>query len=269
MRSLAYQLYCSCTLIQQAQRRSLLAIEAAFTAGIAQIESAVCQWQARVGDGKVVGKFGDRVQQLIGSVRKTYSTRTAGALTVRDRADRARQLEDYLLTAVTELFRQQLAILQSSTTAAFRRSLIQLAGSEAGLAPEEVQQALRKALFDLRASASDLEVESLGLASSAMQAEMSSALQALATEFPETAAARLEEVKKVEKETKKPKKKKGKKALNIALNLVGMLRPPGFGNLQGFVGYNTAFLGLPLDLLLGVQNDGDSPEVRVYEPNTN
>jgi len=55
-----------------------LAIEAAYTAGIAQIESAVGQWQARVGDGKVVGKFGDRVQQLISSVRKAYSTRTAG-----------------------------------------------------------------------------------------------------------------------------------------------------------------------------------------------
>ena len=40
-----------------------------------------------------------------------------------------------------------------------------------------------------------------------------------------------------------------------------MLRPPGFGNLQGYMGYSTSMLGLPLDLLLGVQNDGDSPEV--------
>jgi hypothetical protein len=47
----------------------------------------------------------------------------------------------------------------------------------------------------------------------------------------------------------------------VSLSLVGMLRPPGFGNLQGFVGYATSLLGLPLDLLLGVQNDGDSPEV--------
>ena len=184
-----------------------------------------------------------------------------GALTVRDRADRARQLEDYLLTAVTELFRQQLAILQSSTTTSFRRALVKLAGSTEGLQPDEEQQALRKALFDLRAAASDMEVETLGLTSAAMQAEMSSSLQALATEFPETAAAKLEEVKKIEKQTKKPAKKKGKRGINPSLNLVGMLRPPGFGNLQGFLGYSTGLLGLPLELLLGVQNDGDSPEI--------
>jgi hypothetical protein len=58
------------------------------------------------------------------------------------------------------------------------------------------------------------------------------------------------------------RKRKGlAKALGLSLSLVGMLRPPGFGNLQGFVGYATSLLGLPLDLLLGMQNDGDSPEV--------
>ena len=64
----------------------------------------------------------------------------------------------------------------------------------------------------------------------------------------------------MEKQSKKSKKK-GSRAVNIGLNLVGMLRPPGYGNLQGFVGYATSLLGLPLDLMLGVQNDGDSPEV--------
>ena len=95
-----------------------------------------------------------------------------------------------------------------------------------------------------------------------------SILQLLASDFPETAAARLEEVRKVEKSTKRPPKTKGQKIVNIGLNLVGMLRPPGFGNLQGFFGYSTGFLGLPLELLLGVQNDGDTPEVRERERET-
>ena len=94
-----------------------------------------------------------------------------------------------------------------------------------------------------------------------------SILQLLASDFPETAAARLEEVRKVEKSTKRPPKTKGQKIVNIGLNLVGMLRPPGFGNLQGFFGYSTGFLGLPLELLLGVQNDGDTPEVRKRNKN--
>jgi hypothetical protein len=225
----------------------------------------VGQWQTRIGDGKLVGKFGERVQQLLDSVRKSYNARTVGSLTVRDRAERARQLDLYLASAVSELFRQQLENLQASTTIKFRKSLVKLAASPEGLQPEEEQQLLRKALFDLLAETSDLEVESLGLSSAALQTQVSTALQALLTDFPETAAARLEEVRKVEKNTKKPPKRKGQRAVNIGLNLVGMLRPPGFGNLQGFMGYSTGFMGLPLELLLGVQNDGDSPEVIVDE----
>lgn len=221
----------------------------------------VSQWQSRVGDGKLVGKFGDRVQQLLESVRKSYNARTVGTLTVRDRADRARQLDLYLATAASELFRQQLENLQASTTSKFRKALVKLAASPGGLQQEEEQQELRKALFDLLTATSDLEVESLGLSGAALQTQVSTALQTLVTEFPETAAARLEEIRKIEKNTKKPPKRKGQRAVNIGLNLVGMLRPPGFGNLQGFMGYSTGFMGLPLELLLGVQNDGDSPEV--------
>jgi hypothetical protein len=238
-----------------------LNVEAAYTSGISQIESMVGQWQSRTGEGKIVGKFGERVQLLLDSVRKSYNARTVGTLTVRDRAERARQLDLYLATAVGELFRQQLETLQGATSIKFRKALVKLAASREGLQPEEEQQALRKALFDLRAETADLEVESLGLSSAALHTQVSTALQALLTEFPETAAARLEEVRKVEKNTKRPPKRKGQRAVNIGLNLVGMLRPAGFGNLQGFMGYSTLFAGLPLELLLGVQNDGDSPEV--------
>jgi hypothetical protein len=57
-------------ILSPVQRRSLLNVEAAYTAGIAQIESMVNQWQVRIAEGKVVGKFGDRVQQLLESMRK-------------------------------------------------------------------------------------------------------------------------------------------------------------------------------------------------------
>ena len=243
------------------QRQSLIKVEAAYTAGVAQIENAVGHWQARIGDGKIVGKFGDRVQQLLVSVRNAYNIRTAGSLTVRDRADRGRQLEEYLATAVSELFSQQLGNLQAKTTTQFRKSLLKLAASAAGLQHEEMQQALRRALFDLRAATSDLEVDSLDLSSADLQATVSGILQVIVGEFPESAAARLEEVRKIEKSTKLSSTK-ADKIVSMGLNLVGMLRPPGFGNLQGFIGYATSLLGLPLDLLLGVQNDGDSPEVR-------
>ena len=69
-------------------------------------------------------------------------------------------------------------------------------------------------------------------------------------------------MRSMDKLVKKPKKKKGKRAINFVLSLVGMLRPPGYGNLQGFVGYSgLSMFGVPVETLLGVQNDGDAPEV--------
>ena len=161
----------------QAQRQSLLRVESAYTAGIAQIESVTGGWQARIGDGKIVGKFGERVQQLLVSVRKAYNARTMGSVTVRDRADRSRQLDQHLITIVTELFSQQLNNLKASTIIKFRKQLVSLSASQKGLTSEEEQQALRRALFDLRAASSDLENESCSLSSAASQTEVSSILQ--------------------------------------------------------------------------------------------
>ena len=236
-------------------------IESAYADAVAQIEAIVSQWQARVGSGKVVGKFGDRVGQLVTSVQESFAQNTAGSLAVRERSERARQLDDYLQSAVSELFRQQLSILQTRVVNKFRKTLSNIAAANDEPSADEEQQALRKALFEFTTEASDLEVESLKLSSTATQSEISASLQNLAKAFPETAAARLEAVRKLEKQAKRPSKKKGQRSINIALNLVGMLRPPGFGNLQGFVGYSTGLMGLPLELLLGIQNDGDSPEV--------
>ena len=259
------------------QRQSVYAIESAFAVGIAQSEATFNQWQARIGSGKVVGKFGSRVQELLDSVHKRFMEQTKGSVSVRERAQRARQLRENIESVANVLFRQQISLLQTQITKQFRRSLISLAisgGNSEDEAKSEAQskeeeQQVRKALFDFRALALELEVESIGLVSNAAQTELSTALQTMATEFPESSFGRLEAVKKLERETKRPKKKgkkgvkgaKGKRAINIGLNLVGMLRPPGYGNLQGFVGYSTALLGLPFEILLGVQNDGDSPEV--------
>lgn len=259
------------------QRQSVYAIESAFAVGIAQSEAAFNQWQARIGSGKVVGKFGSRVQELLDAVHKRFMEQTKGSVSVRERALRARQLRENIESVANVLFRQQISLLQTQITKQFRRSLISLAVSGGNNEEEakteaqskEEEQQVRKALFDFRALALELEVESIGLVSNAAQTELSTALQTMATEFPESSFGRLEAVKKLERETKRPKKKgkkgvkgaKGKRAINIGLNLVGMLRPPGYGNLQGFVGYSTALLGLPFEILMGVQNDGDSPEV--------
>jgi hypothetical protein len=100
----------------------------------------------------------------------------------------------------------------------------------------------------------------LGLLSTEIQTELASTLKTVLEEFPDSPAAKLEAVRKFDNQSRRSQRQK-QKGVSLALNLVGMLRPPGNGGLQGFVGYSTGLLGLPLELLLGVHNDGDAPEI--------
>lgn len=242
----------------QEEKKSLFVIESAFAVGLSQIEAAVASWQRRVGgSGKLVGKFSDRVRSLTRSVQDSFKLKTAGTITVRERNRRLQELKETIKQAATTLFNQQLAIVQSKISSNLKKSLLAVAEPT----KETELQALRNALFDFKAAVADLEIEEIGLKlSSSVVSEVSSKLQTIATELPESPVAKLAEAKKLEEQAKSPKKK-GARGLNVALNLVGMFRPPGFGNLQGFANYATSLMGLPLELLLGFQNDGDSPDV--------
>lgn len=242
----------------QEEKKSLFIIESAFAHSLSQIEASVAAWQRRVGgSGRLVGKFADRVRALNRSVQDTYKLKTAGTITIRERNRRLQDLKDIIKQSTTTLFNQQLAIVQSKISSNLKKSLLAIAEPS----KESELQALRNALFDFKTAVADLEIEELGLKlTSTVVSEVSSKLQTIATELPESPMAKLAEAKKLEEQAKAPKKK-GARGFNVALNLVGMLRPPGFGNLQGYANYATSLLGLPLELLLGFQNDGDSPDV--------
>jgi hypothetical protein len=192
------------------------------------------------------------------SVQSNYFARTSGVITVRERNRRWIELKENFKLSVTSLFNQQFAILQSKTSAELRDALINVPE----LTSEIESQELRNALFKFRAAMADLEIEEFGLKlTPALISDISSKLQTLVKELPESPMAKLMELKKLDEQTKSQKKRKGQRSLNVALNLVGMLRPSGLGNLQGYANYATSLLGLPLELLLGFQNDGDSPEI--------
>lgn len=245
-------------ILTASERESLFAVEEAYSAGIAQSEAVMNQWRSRVSNGKVVENFGKRAEALIGDVKKSFFARTLGCRVVRERADRVSLLTMNIRNTAENLLKQQVTILQASTVAAFKKALVKVMRNGGG--NEEDENALRIASYEFRAKVGGLESDALGLDASAAISELASSLQMTLKDFPESNQARLESIRLMDRKAKKPKKKKGR-AVNIGLNLVGMLRPPGYGNLQGFAGYATSAFGLPLDLLLGVQNDGDSPEV--------
>lgn len=259
------------------ESKSVYLIEQSYMLAQRECEAAFGQWYKRVNSGKIVGKFGERVLALLESAEGKFMSSTKASSMARLRGQRRRQIVDLIDSTANQVFKHQVVILQAEYTAKFRDLLASLVTSQSALTADdtstdlvdksEEQQAIRQVLFEFRSQVLDLEIERLGLTSEAVQAEFSQSLEAFAKEFPESAFGRLEAVKKMEKLAKKTPKKKGgiglgkNRAVNIGLNLVGMLRPPGFGNLQGFVGYGTAIFGLPLELLFGVQNDGDSPEI--------
>jgi len=245
-------------ILTASERESLFAVEDAYSAGIAQSEAVMNQWRSRVSNGKVVENFGKRAEALVDGIKKSFFARTLGCRVVRERADRVSLLTMNIRNTAENLLKQQVTILQASAVAAFKKALVKVMHNGGG--NEEDENTLRVASYEFRAKVGALESEALGLDASAAISELASSLQMALKDFPESNQARLESIRLMDRKAKKPKKKKGR-AVNIGLNLVGMLRPPGYGNLQGFAGYATSAFGLPLDLLLGVQNDGDSPEV--------
>ena len=131
--------------------------------------------------GKLVAKFGERVQALLESVESKYMNATRGTSMMRLRGQRRRQIIDLINTAVKQLFSHQVSILQTEHTARFRDLLASLVNDQSALTADdasaelvdksEEQQAIRQILFEFREQVLDLEVDRLGLTSEAAQEE--------------------------------------------------------------------------------------------------
>ena len=115
---------------------------------------------------------------------------------------------------------------------------------------------MRSAAFQFASSAESLEVPSLSFRSSKAVQEMDGKLNNALMTFLDSPAAKIKSLQKVKQAVSK-KKKPTEGSIDIALDLVAMIRPDGFGNLQGFAGYQ---LG-PHSVTVGVHNDADDPGV--------
>ena len=193
-------------------------------------------------------------------MQKGFYSETVGSSLIRERVSRAEQLYASIQSSASNLFRLQLDILYNQVTDNFKKSIIQLARVHPEVPKEEALQVMRKLTYDFQMSASELELVSLGFNSTEVQNELTTNLKTILEDFSDSPAGKLEAVRKFDNQAKRSQRQK-QKGINIGLNLVGMFRPPGNGGLQGFAGYSTGIFGLPLELLLGVQNDGDSPDV--------
>lgn len=118
--------------------------------------------------------------------------------------------------------------------------------------------AVRKQALLFETVVEDLQVPSLGLTREKAVRELAPKLNDMVESFPDSPLAQIQRARKVDAAVAQPKKKtKGGPSVGWGVDLVAVLRPDGFGTLQGFCGYN---LGQH-SITLGVHNDADEPGV--------
>lgn len=163
------------------------------------------------------------------------------------------QLQEFLDATIAELFESQVANLKKSITNKLRAQLLRIMDSAEYTS--ESAATLQAAATSFDAKIQDLEVPSLGLTKAKATREMEASLTEEVAGFLDSPAAQIKRTKAVTKTTNK-EKKPGQRSIDLGLDLVAMLRPDGFGSLQGFAGYQ---LG-GNSVTFGVHNDADDPQ---------
>jgi len=232
----------------------------------------ITSWKSRTTRGLVVDDFGLLATHLLGRTmdsydRETYPVAGLTGAAASHRLELRANLREYVTSSLVRLFNTQVNILEKSTLNQLNTELLRkhnaaaLEDKKAGAATVEKffndnAAAVRSAAFAFDTAMEKLEIPSLGLVKSNASRDMKTKLNAALLSFPESPAARLKGMKEVARVANK-QKQPTERRIDFGLDLVAMIRPDGFGNFQGFAGYQ---LG-GNNFILGVHNDADSPDV--------
>jgi len=219
----------------------------------------IASWRNRVARGLWVEGFGAEADALRKRILGSFDSETLAAsglpLVAPYRLEMRTQLANIVDSSIRELFAAQIFNLDKSTIKRFRAQLLRKLDTPPEDAPSENAASLRAAMFSYDTIMGDLEVQSLSLTKAKPCREMEAKLSDELMTFPDSPAAQIKRTKKVTKVTSK-EKKPGQRSVDLGLDLVAMLRPDGYGSLQGFAGYQ---LG-GNSVTFGVHNDADDPQ---------
>jgi hypothetical protein len=231
-------------------------------------------WNHRIARGLLLDGFGREASTLRQRILYAYDQRTMAstglAMVTPYRYEMRLQLQKLIDTSIQQSFLGQVTNLEKATIKRFRTAMLQTMPSSTHRRPsfaknnESVESimgnnaaTMRKEALLFETSMEDLEVPELGLTKDRPVRELASKLNDALTTFPDSPAAKLQRTQQVTKVVNK-EKEPGQRSLSFGLDLVAMLRPDGFGSLQGFAGYQ-----LPggNSITFGVHNDADDPQV--------
>lgn len=220
----------------------------------------IASWRTRTARGLVNDAFGRNAHALRQRVLQTFEQETrsfAGLpLVAAYRREMYRQLQTFIEAAIQEVFAAQVANLEKATLKRFQAQLLRTMNDPAESIMDSNAAALRKEMFTFETVMEDIEVPSLGLTKEKAAREMTNKLNDALMSFPDSPAAKVKRTNQVTKTVTK-QKKPGQRGIDFGLDLVAMLRPDGFGSLQGFAGYQ---LG-GNTITFGIHNDADDPQV--------
>jgi hypothetical protein len=226
-----------------------------------RIQAQLLVWKRRTARGLSVNDLGETAAELRDSVLAEWDGQTravAGWTSVATYRRKIRQqLIELMDGGITSVFEESVESIRAAALKRLEKQLLKTALSDAETQIETGAQALRQQSLIVETTLEKVEVPSLGLTKENVIRGIIAYLNDAVMAFPDSPSAkilRLNQVKKTVSKEKKP----GKRSVDIALDLVAMLRPDGFGSLQGFVGYD-----LPggNSITFGVHNDADDPQV--------
>ena len=242
--------------------QALVALSSAHSKHARAARAKIAAWKSRVIRGLLVEGFGSHADLLLKKTLQLFDTETLAAAGLPQHVASYRktlrtQLHEYLTSSLTNLYQQQVSLLQASTLKQTQAILLKQERTlPAAAIPDAQASALRDALMAFDTRVKELQVPSL---SSTQSAAVSQQMQTLLTNQVRTIAdspqAQLQRTKQVQQTVTKDKKP-GQKGIDFGLDLVAVVRPDGYGSLQGYAGYQ---LGDKSSITFGIHNDADDP----------
>lgn len=232
-----------------------------------RVLAQLASWKGRTARGLLVDAFGSQALQLRESTLKSFDHETrsvAGLANVSPYRKEVREkLQKLLDNSIPVIYAQQVDNLQAAALARLQAKLLAIAKS--AVTPEQIveanAQALRQERLTVETLLAELEIPELfGLSQEKALRDLTAKLADFVQAFPDSPAAKIQRTSAVNnvvnKQRKPTKRRRPGPAIDLGVDLVAMLRPDGFGNLQGYAGYQ---LG-GNSITFGVHNDADDPQ---------
>lgn len=219
----------------------------------------ITSWKTRTSRGLLIDGFGAQAEALRERVVGSFDQETMGAMglpgVAEHVAEQRQLLQELVDSAIVQIFSAQVSNLSKVVVKRYNAGLLKTMNDSPESIVESNAVALRKEAFTFATVMEDLEVPSLGLTKEKATRDMDKKLNDAMMAFPDSAAAKIKRAQQVKKTVNK-EKKPGSRGIDLGVDLVAVLRPDGFGTLQGYAGYQ---LG-GNSVTFGIHNDADDPQ---------